>query len=97
MKTKSKQNANFLLLNVFRWNTKGDMKTIRQYEIAEWLGVKPATLANIFCENRRPSRLEAKRLEAISGVSFEDWLLSSGSALRQKVFTAWAVRRGESK
>ena len=73
------------------------MKTIRQYKVAEWLGVKPATLANIFCENRRPSRLEAKRLEAISGVSFEDWMLSSGSALRQKVFTAWAVRRVEKK
>ena len=70
------------------------MKTIKQYKVAEWLGVKPATLANIFCENRRPSRLEAKRLEAISGVSFEDWMLSNGSALRQKVFTAWAVRRG---
>ena len=58
---------------------------------------KPATLANIFCENRRPSRLEAKLLEAISGVSFEDWLLTNGSILRQKVFTAWAVRRGEGK
>ena len=97
MKTKSKQSANFLLRNVFTYNTKGDMKTIRQYEIAEWLGVKPATLANIFCENRRPSRIEAKRLEAISGVSFEDWLLTNGSILRQKVFTAWAVRRGDGK
>jgi len=73
------------------------MKTIRQYQVAEWLGVKPATLANIFCGHRRPSRLEAKRLEAISGVSFEDWMLSNGSALRQKVFTAWAVRRVEKK
>ena len=73
------------------------METIKQYKVAEWLGVKPATLANIFCENRRPSRLEAKRLEAISGVSFEDWMLSNGSALRQKVFTAWAVRRGGEK
>ena len=69
------------------------MKTIRQYKVAEWLGVKPATLANIFCGNRRPSRLEAKRLEAVSGVSFEDWMLSNGNILRQKVFAAWAVSR----
>jgi len=61
------------------------METIKQYEVASWLGLKPGTLANIFCENRRPSRLEAKRLETVSGVSFEDWMLSNGNILRQKV------------
>lgn len=83
-----------MLPNVFRWNIKESMETnIRQYKVAEWLDVKPGTLANIFCENRRPSRLEAKRLEEISGVSFEDWMLSNGQLLRQKVFAAWLASR----
>ena len=67
------------------------MKTIRQYQVAEWLGVNPGTLANIFCENRRPSRVEAQRLAEKSGVSFEDWMLSNGNTLRQKVFMAYSI------
>ena len=67
------------------------MKTTKQYEVASWLDLKPGTLANIFCENRRPSRLEAKRLAEISGVPFEDWMLSSGNVLRQKVFIAYNI------
>jgi hypothetical protein len=67
------------------------MKTIKQYEVASWLALKPGTLANIFCENRRPSRLEAKRLAEISGVPFEDWMLSNGNVLRQKVFIAYNI------
>lgn len=67
------------------------MKTVKQYQVADWLGLNPGTLANIFRENRRPSRTEAKRLESVSGVSFEDWMLSDGNILRQKVFVAWSV------
>ena len=73
------------------------MKTIKQYQVAKWLDVKPGTLANIFCENRRPSRLEAKRLAEKSGVPFEDWMLSSGNALRQKVFMAYSIATQTSK
>ena len=67
------------------------MKTIKQYQIAKWLHVKPGTLANILCGNRRPSRLEAKRLAEISGVPFDDWMLSNGTILRKKVYVAFAM------
>jgi len=40
---------------------------------------------------------EAKRLEEVSGVSFEDWMLSNGNILRQKVFMAWSVANQNKK
>lgn len=69
------------------------MKTLKtnQYKVAEWLGVKAPTLSNILSGNRRPSRKEALRLAGVSGVSFEDWMLSDGKQLRQKVFIAYAM------
>jgi transcriptional regulator with XRE-family HTH domain len=67
------------------------MKTINQYKVAEWLGVKATTLSNILCGNRRPSRLAAKTYAEKSGVSFEDWMLSDGEQLKKKVFIAYTV------
>lgn len=70
------------------------MKTsnrIQQYKIAEWLGVKPGTLSNIFCGNRRPHRDEAVRLSNLSGVSFTDWMLSDCKQLKKKVFIAYTI------
>ena len=69
-----------------------NMKTINQYKVAEWLGMKAPTLSNIFSGNRRPSRVEARRLADISDISFEDWMLSDGQLLRKKVFIAYAMR-----
>jgi plasmid maintenance system antidote protein VapI len=73
------------------------MKIVNQYKIAEWLGVKPSTLSNIFCGNRRPSRVEALRLAKITGVSFEDWMLADGQQLRKKVFIAFSMESREVK
>jgi len=71
------------------------MKTIQQYKIAEWLGMKPGTLSNIFCDNRRPGRKKALRLASITGISFDDWMLSDGNQLRKKAFIAWSNQHGE--
>jgi len=67
----------------------------QQYKVAKWLGVKPGTLSNIFCGNRRPYREEAVRLSRVSGVSFEDWMLADCKQLKKKVFIAYAVTHCE--
>lgn len=73
------------------------MKTIPQYKLAEWLGVKPPTLSNIFCNNRRPGRKEARRLAEVSGVAFEKWMLSDGNQLREELFSAWEAMQAAEK
>lgn len=75
------------------------METIKQYKVAEWLGVKPATLANIFAENSGVSVKEACRLSEISGVSFKDWMMSkgNGNTLRRKVFAAYVAAMQQAK
>jgi len=68
------------------------MKTINQYRIAEWLGVKAATFSNILNGRRYPSRDEAQRLARVSGVAFEDWMLSDRNLLRKKIMIAYGLR-----
>jgi len=68
------------------------MKTINQYKVAEWLGVKATTFSNILNGKRYPSRAEAARLAETSGLSLEDWLLSDREYLRKKVFIAYSLR-----
>ena len=67
------------------------MKTRNQYKVAEWLGIGPGTLSNIFCGNRRPGRNLALKLASVSGVSFEDWMLADTQHLKKKVFIAWTI------
>jgi len=85
----------FALIYVFISDNVFNMKTIQQYKIAEWLGVKPGTLSNIFCDNRRPGRRKASHFASITGISFKDWMLSDGNQLREKVFKAWSKQHGE--
>jgi len=66
------------------------MKPIQQYKVAEWLGVSPSTLANIFCGNRGVSKSMAMKLKSSSGISFSDWMLLDGKELRKKVFISYA-------
>lgn len=72
------------------------MKTIQQYKVAQWLGVAPGTLANVFCGNRGVSKEMAQGLEKISGVSFSDWMLLSGKDLKKKVFIAYTFHKQQS-
>jgi len=65
------------------------MNIIHQYEIAEWLGVAPGTIANIFCGNRGVSKKMAKKLEKVSGIFFADWMLLDGKNLKKKVYIAY--------
>lgn len=97
MNTKSNRQDIFFLAFVFKSNTVENMETIKQYKVAEWLEVNPGTLANIFCENRRPSRHEAKRLAEKTGVPFEDWMLSDGNILRHKVFMAYSIAKQQAR
>lgn len=53
--------------------------------------MRPGTLSNIFCGNRRPGRKLALRLAEISGVSFQDWMLADCQHLKKKVFIAWTI------
>ena len=67
------------------------MKTIKNHEVAEWLGLRGPTLSNIFNRKRFPSVKTAQRLAEVSGVGIEDWLLSDGNLLKKKVLIAYTM------
>lgn len=67
-----------------------NMKT-NQYKIAEWLGTKAPTLANVFNGRRGISKATASKWAEISGLSFEELMLSDGKQLRKKVSVAFAM------
>jgi predicted transcriptional regulator len=70
------------------------MKTIHQYKIAKWLGVKGPTLSNWFCENKGISKDSVKLLKEKTGLSADEILFSDGNELREKITHSYREAHG---
>ena len=70
------------------------MKTIYQYNIAKWIGVKPPTLSNWFCDNKGLSKDSIKVLREKTGLSSDEIIDSNGNQLREKVYAAYRHAHG---
>lgn len=68
------------------------MKETLTKDVAKWLGVADTTLSNYFCNNRKVSRDYAVKISEITGISFEDIMLSDGQKLKKKIFLSYSLR-----
>ena len=71
-------------------------KKIRQKEVAEWLVLKESFLSDIFNGKKRPSPVNAKRMEMFTGISLDDWLFLPVDELKKKIYAVYFYREDKS-
>jgi len=65
------------------------MKTIKQTQIADYIGVSPQMVCDIRKGRRRLSKEKSKKISIKTGIPFEDIALGGGDELYKKMVFAY--------
>ncbi len=63
---------------------------MKNYQIAQKVGITPAFYSEIINGKKRPGRETAVRLEQITGVPFKTWMLGTPEEIRAELEAALA-------
>ena len=71
------------------------MKTISQKELANYLEISQQLICDVKKKRRKFGKKSAKRISALTSVSFEDLTFINGEVLMEKLYSAYYRQHGE--
>lgn len=79
----------FVVAKTMRITYLSSMKTVKQKQIAEWLGVSEQLVCDIKKKRRTFGKQTAYRLSDVTGISYQELSLINGPAMMKKLSFAY--------